>query len=213
MTLLPLILALGITTDAHAKGKGDEKVGVRLKFNAPLWTQTTTKVTIDGEEPDGFEPTKTSALTLLNGQNRTELTYLLGDGLEVGGLLGYSRGKSVTDGDETGLYSDLTIGVTGAYNFKLGDGMMLFAQPVISYTKTSGQADPDADKAGFKGFGIGADVGLRFNLAKGIHIDPAVEYFRQGFVPWSDADGFENDPEQKLTGSNLGLRLGLGVKF
>lgn len=213
MTLLPLILALGFTTDAHAKGKGDEKVGVRLKYNAPLFSQTTGKVTVDGEEPDGFEPTKTNALTFLNGANRTEITYLLGDGIEVGGLVGYSRGKSVTDGDETGLYSDLTIGVTGAYNFKLGDGLMLYGQPIVSWTKSTAQADPDADKGGFKGLGLGADVGLRVNLAKGIHIDPAFEYFRQGLEPWSDADGFENDPETKFTASSIGLRLGLGVKF
>ncbi len=218
MTLLPLLLAIGLASPAaHAgkKGKGgDEGIGLRLKFNAPLYTTSSDSYREDGEEPEGFEPTKTNALTFLTGTNRTEITKLIGDGLEVGGILGYSSGKTVFDGDETGLYSGYTIGVTGAYNFKVSEGFVVYGQPLITYSKMGGQADPDADKFGFKGVGLGADVGLRIKLAKNVHIDPALEYFRQGYKPWSDNSDFENtDPEVSFVNTSMGLRLGLGVKF
>lgn len=215
MTLLPLLLAIGLTSPAaHAGKKGDDGIGLRLKFNAPLFTQSKDSYREDGEEPDGFEPTTQRDLTFLTGANRTEITKLIGDGLEVGGILGYSSGKTIFDGDETGLYSGFTVGLTGAYNYKVSDGFVVYGQPLLTYTKVGGQADPDADKFGFKGVGVGADVGLRIKLAKNVHIDPALEYFRQGYKPWSDNSDFENtDPEVSNVATSMGLRLGLGVKF
>ena len=216
MTLLPLLLAIGLASPAHAgkKGKGDDRLGVRVKYNAPLWMQTKDSVREDGEEVDGFEPTTQRDLTFLTGQNRTEITKIIGEGFEAGAVLGYQSGKTIFDGDESSLYSGFMIGLTGAYNYKVSDGFVAYVQPLITYTKVGGQADPDADKAGLKGAGIGADLGVRINLAKNVHIDPALEFMRQTYKPWSDNSDFENtDPERSTVNTSLGLRLGLGVRF
>lgn len=216
MTLLPLLLAVGLVAPAHA-GKKADKAGVRVKFNAPLYTMSNNKYFGNGEEAEDFADSST-ALTFLTGQNRTEVTKLIGDGLEVGGILGFdSYNYKDNNGDSTGKMGAWNIGITGAYNIKASDGLVIYVQPIVMYGKGS-LKDADGELVGgANNFAYALDVGARINLAKGIHIDPALEYLGNTSTAFDadkktdvDEDG-EKDAQTKT--SNIGLRLGLGVKF
>jgi hypothetical protein len=211
MTLLPILLAVGIMNPAHAGKKGEDKAGVRLKFNAPLYTIQKDTLLFEGEEVDLFPPTQTNSLTFLNGGNRTEITKLIGEGLEAGAILGFGSSKLKVDGEDAGSASSWNVGITGAYNYKASDGLVIYAQPIITYG-SEGTKDADGESLGSVSWlGLGLDAGVRINLAKGVHIDPALEYMMFSGTP-KDADG-EKVEDTKLKRSSMGARLGLGVKF
>lgn len=80
-----------------AKGVADKKSGVRVKLTQNLYDIQNDWQVVDGDESD---KTKTNSFNLLlGGGGRTEVTYLLGNGLELGVIGGVMQASQQFDGE------------------------------------------------------------------------------------------------------------------
>ena len=120
MTILPLLVAAGLSTTAQA---GDDGVGIRLKVNSDLFQiQNASMLDADGEEVENTD-SKTTSMGFFQGAPRFEATYVINPNIEAGIVLGYSNVSEEAGGEAMGSQSGRRIGVTGSYNFKLGDDL------------------------------------------------------------------------------------------
>ena len=100
MTLMPLMLALGVAAGpAHAKKKKKSGGDIRLKYSTDLVDVTIDKVEYDGQEIAEQEQRLTT-LSLLDHGNRFEATYMLGNNMEVGGIVGMSQRRGTIGDNE-----------------------------------------------------------------------------------------------------------------
>ena len=200
--------ALMASTPALAKkgGKGvaENKAGVRVKVSQDLFGRQQDWSIFDGDESD---PTYTDTLTFLNGGGRIEATKLIGNGLEVGGMLGYTYFDMKTDQDGIAAGQGYDIGVTGAYNFKLGKSSKGFVQPMAGYGRM-GMTPEGGDEAAQKGIWFGAAAGARIRLFERVTFDPQLELQQHHLTYENDGDEVE-DLEGRQR--NMGLRWGITV--
>lgn len=200
--------ALMASTPALAKkgGKGvaEKKAGVRVKVSQDLFGRQQDWSILDGEESD---PVYTDTLTFLNGGGRLEATKLIGDGLEVGGMLGYTYIDQKTEEDGIAAGQGYNIGVTGAYNVKLGKSSKGFVQPMAGYTR-SGMTPEGGDEDARKGIWFGGAVGARVRLFERVTFDPQLEF--QQYNLTREVDGSDVE-DLELRQRNMGLRWGITV--
>lgn len=207
MTLLPLIFAAGMSQTASAKD-----VGIRLKVNSDLFNVASTQaVNADGDIDD--TDTKTTSMGLFGSTPRFEATYIINPNIEAGLILGLSNVNSEAAGDFTSHMSSRSIGITGAYNLKLGDGLRGYVQPVVM-TGRSTNKDEDGETVDYLNtLQYGLNLGMRIKLIKGATFDPAFEYLA-GNAKMFDADGEQvPDEDTMLKTSSYGLKAGLSIKF
>ena len=207
MTLLPLIVAAGMSQTASAKD-----VGIRLKVNSDLFNVASTQyVNADGDVDD--TDTKTTTMGFFGTAPRFEATYIINPNIEAGLILGASNVTSEAAGDFTGHMTSRTVGITGAYNLKLGDGLRGYVQPVLMTGRMTTK-DEDGESLGYlNSLQYGLDLGVRIKLIKGATFDPAFEYLA-GNAKMFDADGEQvPDEDTMLKTSSYGLKAGLSIKF
>lgn len=186
------------------KGVADKKTGVRVKLTQNLYDIQNDWSVVDGDESD---KTKTNTFNLLSGGGRTEITYLLGNGIELGGIGGYTNASQQFDGDDVGKGYAFDIGLTGAYNIDAGDVGKFFIQPMVGIGRDSYTPD-GGDETLTKGLWFGAAAGLRVKLFKRVTFDPQLEYTQE-----TQTFEFDGDEVEDLEGkrSNMGVRWGLTV--
>lgn len=203
---MPLMLALGVAAGpAHAK-KNDAPI--RLKYSTDLVNVAIDKAAYDGEELEDQER-RTNTLSLLDHRNRFEATYMLGNNMEVGGILGMSQQRGTIGDDEAPTQRHAQVLVTGAYNLGVGKGTRVFFQPLLGIDQTA--TDPGEDtEVKLRYLVVGADVGLRLKLNKKTTFDVAAEALRGGGK--ATVDG-ESDDKLQITQTNAGIRLGLSVRI
>ena len=198
-------LALPVGASAQkAKGVADKKTGVRVKLTQNLYDIQNDWNVLDGDEGDR---TETNSFNLLNGPGRTEVTYLLGNGLELGVIGGYANASQAYDGEDVGRGYSYDIALTGAYNIKAGDVGKFFVQPIVGIGRDAYTPD-GGDETVSKGVWLGGAAGLRVKLFKRVTFDPQLEYTQETFTLELDGDEVE-DLEGKR--SNVGVRWGLTV--
>jgi len=205
MTLLPLLVAVGLSTPAQAGGDG---VGIRLKVNSDLFQVSSSEVYYDGEAIDDSD-LKTTTFGLYNVLPRFEASYLFTPNIEAGLILGYSNIS--TDVDDSAPTTSSQLGIHAAYNLKLGDGLRGYIQPMLimgNQTSNKGEDTQSAVKATM----YGADLGLRIKLIKGATFDPSFE-FLTGSAKQFDADGENVDEKAMMKMSQYGLKGGISIKF
>jgi hypothetical protein len=203
---MPLMLALGVAAGpAHAK-KNDAKI--RLKYSTDLVNVAVDKASYDGEELDDAEQ-RITTLSLLDHRNRFEATYMLGNSIEVGGILGMSQQRGTIGDEEAATQRHAQLMVTGAYNLGVGNGMRVFFQPLVGIDQSATDPGEDTEQK-LRYLLVGADVGLRLKLNKKTTFDVAAEALRGGGK--ATVNG-ESDDKLKLTQTNAGIRLGLSVRI
>ncbi len=210
MTLLPLLVAAGLSQTAVA-GK-DDGVGIRLKVNSDLFqVQTGKGVNAEGDI-DGAEG-KSTNIGLFQATPRFEATYAINPNIEAGLVLGYGSNKSESDGDFSGHSVTRRIGITGAYSFKLSDGVRGYAQPLVISGKSNSK-DKDGESTGYiTSLTYGVNLGARIRLVKGATFDPAFE-FMTGNGKSFDKDGKQTpDEDTMMKYTSYGLKAGISVKF
>lgn len=198
-----------------AKGVADKKSGVRVKLTQNLYDIQNDWQAVDGDESD---KTKTNSFNLLlGGGGRTEVTYLLGNGLELGVIGGVMQASQQFDGDDVGKGYTYDAGVTAAYNVKAGEMGKFFIQPMVGIGRTSYTPD-GGDESLTKDLWFGGAAGLRVKLFKRVTFDPQLEYMQRNSSFFFDGDAIElpnedgeltDDVEGKR--SNMGIRWGLTV--
>ncbi len=209
MTLVPVLLALGIIAGpAHAGKKKSDDVGVRLKVSSDLFTVNTIKTEYDGSPVDDAESRYTT-VSLFESSPRLEATYLMGSGLEVGGMLGFTQVRGTVGGNEDPTDRHTFLALTGAYNMNLTKGVRGYAQPILGIdTSTVDVGEPNEIQSRFLFAGV--DVGTRFKLNKNISFDTALEgAYGKGKV---SVDG-ESDDKLALKNTKMGLRIGLSMRI
>lgn len=206
MTLVSSLLALGLMAGPAEAKKKD--VGLRLKVSSDLFAVESQKVEYDGSVQDGTE-TRTNTISLFEYGQRLEVTYFLGEGFEVGGMLGFTQQRGTAGDEEIPASRHAAVYLTGAYNVGLGSGMRFYAQPIVGVDRsTAGLGEDGEAKLNYLVGGAGA--GVRTKLSKKITFDAGAEaLIRSGTT---SLDG-ESDDKLKLKGNKVGLRLGLSVRF
>lgn len=207
--LAALVAALFMSTPALAaknKGVAQKKTGLRLKVTQNLFDIQNDWTIVDN---DPSEKARTQTIGLLNPQaGRTEVTYLLGSGLEVGGIVGLQQQATSFDGTDLTSALQWQVGVTGAYNIKVADFGKAFIQPIVGIGRQT-VTDEDANVDTLtKALFFGGAAGMRIKLFKRVTADPQLEYIQQNFTYEVDGTAVENSEGRQ---SNLGLKWGLTV--
>ena len=206
MTLMPMLLALGVVAGpAHAK-KGD--AGVRLKYSTDLMKLRIDKVEYDGTVDDNSEQRYTT-VSLLDSGGRFEATKMLGDGIEVGGIFGFTQERGTIGDTEDPTDRHVRLIATGAYNLGLGGGTRLFIQPLAGIDQATVDVG-ESTELQVRYLLAGADVGLRIKLNKKTTFDVAGEALMgNGKVT---VDG-QSDDKLKLKHTEAGLRIGISCRI
>ena len=211
---LPLLLAASLlATPALAKGKkkkggDDEGIGIRAKISTDLINVATDKVEYDGQEQDGSDQ-KTRTLSLFESDPRLELTYLIGDGIEVGAILGVTQVSGSLGDEDIPPARHGRIGVTGAYNIGVSEGVKGFVQPILMLDSLRGNIGEDSETQ-TRYILFGANAGVRIKLYKRTTFDLAGEFLMgNGKVT---VDG-ESDDKLKLKHSEFGIRTGVTFRL
>lgn len=200
--------ALAVSTPSFAKKGGNgvaaNKSGVRLKVSQDFFGRQQDWQIVDGDEGD---PVYTDTLRFLNGGGRLEATKLLGNGLEVGGILGYTYDDIKTDDDGISSGQGYDAALTGAYNFKLGEKAKGFVQPMLGYRR-SATTPEGGDEAAEKGLWFGGAAGVRIRLFERVTFDPQLEVQQFNSTYEYDGDDVDDLEGRRRT---MGLRWGLTV--
>jgi hypothetical protein len=208
MTILSLLVVAGLSTSAQAA----DGPNVRLKVNTDLFqVQNMSLLDVDGEAIDDTD-SKTTTLGFFQSAPRFEATYIITPNIEAGIILGYSNVSSEAGGEALGSQTGRRIGLTGSYNFKLGDGLRGYAQPILVSGKGLMKDAEGETLGGMSSLSYGLNAGLRVRLVKGATFDPGFEYM-MGNAKTLDEDGevFEDAGSMKF--SNFGLKAGISVAF
>ncbi len=207
MTLLPLILAAGMSQTATA-GDG---VGIRLKVNTDLFNVANAQAVYQEEDVENGDA-KATTLSFFGGAPRFEATYIITPNIEAGLVLGYSDVKNEAAGDFVAQATNRDVGLSFAYNLKLSDGLRGYVQPLLISSKATAK-DEDGESLGhLSTLQYGADLGLRIKLVKGATFDPCFEYLAGNTKMFDDAgENVDEDALVKL--SSFGLKAGISVKF
>lgn len=218
MTLTPILLAFGLLTQpALAKKKGkkkDDGVGLRLKLSTDLMALQTTQLNVDGSDVDNGD-TRVTTIGLFDSSGvtgrgpRFEGTYTFMKNVEAGLILGYSQARGTAGDAEIPLARHSQIGLTGAYNYGLGNGLQAFGQPILMMdTTTTGVGEETETR--LRTNVVGADVGVRWKAAKRVTLDLAFE----GLVGRTRATvNGESDDDVFEKYRSFGLRTGLSVRL
>ena len=207
MTLLPLLVAAGLSTSAQA-GDG---AGIRLKVNSDLFQiQNVSLVDKEGEEIENSD-SKVTTMGLFQGTPRLEATYVINPNIEAGIVLGYSNASNESAGEAMGSDSVRRIGLTGSYNFKLSDGLRGYAQPLLISGKALSKDADGETLGGATSLTYGLNAGLRVRLIKGATFDPGFEYMMGSGKALDDQGEAIEDGSAKY--SSFGLKAGISVKF
>ncbi len=212
MTLFPVLLALGLVANpAHAKKKkkkGDDAIGLRLKLSTDLMAVDKAQLNYDGQDVDNAD-TRTTTVGIFDTQPRFEATYTIVKNIEAGLIFGVSQQRGTAGDAEVPPSRHSTIGLTGAYNYGLGNGLQAFAQPfVLMDTSTAAVGEETETRVRFNM--VGADVGVRWKAAKHVTLDLALEG-RAG-TGRTTVNG-ESDDKAKIKARGGGLRSGISVRF
>lgn len=202
------VAALFVSSPALAakKGVAEKKTGLRLKVTQNLFDLQDDWAIFQGDEGDR---TRTQTLGLLNPQSgRTEVTYLLGSGIEVGGIVGLQQQATSVDGDSVDSSTAWELGVTGAYNIPVSDTARIFIQPMVGISRLSAEEEGVDEVRSTQGLVFGIASGARVRLFKRVTMDPQLEYTRRNFTYAVDGDANE-DLEGRQ--QNFGIRWGLTV--
>jgi hypothetical protein len=205
MILAPLMLSLGFFAGPAHAGKGPD---LRLKYSTDIVEVASDKVEVDGSVQEGSE-VRQNTIAILDHDNRFEVTKMLGDGFEVGGIIGMSQTRGTVGDNEDPPDRHVALMATGAFNTGLGQGMRFFAQPLLGIDYYTVDAGEDSEQK-YKFNVVGADVGIRKKLNKKVTFDVAAEGL-YGVGKFSV--GGESDDEVRLKHTELGLRAGLSVRL
>ena len=206
-TVLASIAALAFSGPALAKkgaGVAADGNGIRVKMSQDFFGRQSDWQVVNDTAGDKLY---TDSLTFLNGGGRLEVTKLLGSGLEIGGLASYTFTDQKTDDTGIAAGQGFTIGLTGAYNLKLGDNTKGFVQPMVGYGREATLPEGGVESAASQLF-FGAAAGVRLRLFKRVTFDPQFEYIHRNLT--YSVDGETNEDVEGRR-SNLGLRWGLSV--
>ncbi|HCH61563.1 MAG: hypothetical protein CL927_11385 [Deltaproteobacteria bacterium] len=206
MTLLPFIVAAGMSQTASAKD-----ATVRLKVNSDLFQVASYKI----ESGDGGDTLdgSTTTMGLFGSAPRLEGTYIINPKFEAGLILGVADVQSEFSGDFSGHTTSRNIGITGAYNFKIGDGVRGYVQPILLSGRTTTKDDSGEAVSYVNSLQYGLDFGVRIKIIKGATFDPAIEYLGGNFKEF-DAEGEQvPDDDTQASTSAYGLKAGLSIKF
>lgn len=202
--ILGTLAVSGTAFAQKAKGVADKKTGVRVKLTQSLYDIQNDWNILDGDEGD---KTETNAVNLLNGPGRAEVTYLMGNGFELGVIGGYANASQKYDGDDVGSGYRYDIALTGAYNIKAGDVGKFFVQPMVGVARDSYTPD-GGDETLSRGVWLGGAAGIRVKLFKRVTFDPQAEYTQETFTFEVDGEDVESLEGKR---SNVGVRWGLTV--
>ena len=206
MTLLPILVAAGMSGTASAKD-----VGIRLKVNSDLFQVASYEL----ESGDGGDTIDSSTTTmgLFGSAPRFEATYIITPNIEAGLIVGFADIKSEFSSDFSGHSTTRNIGITGAYNFKIGDGVRGYVQPILLSGRMTTKDDSGEAVSYMNSLQYGLDLGVRIKIIKGATFDPAIEYLG-GNLKEFDADGEQvPDEDTQASTSSYGLKAGFSIKF
>ena len=205
MIVMPMMLALGMVGGSAQAGKSP---GLRLKYSTDLIEVASQKTEIDGAVDDGSE-SRLNTVAILDHDSRFEVTKMLGEGIEVGGILGISQTRGTIGDEEDPADRHVAAMVTGAYNVGLGKGMRFFVQPILGIDNTTIDLGEDSEEK-FNFTVLGANAGVRFKLNKKVTFDTAAEgLYKIGKV----SVGGESNDDVRLKQTDMGIRLGLSVRI
>ena len=212
----PLVVAAALVFSGPAlakkKGVSPDGNGIRAKLSQDFFGRQSDWQIVDGDPGD---KTYTDSLTFLNGAGRLEVTKLIGKGLEIGGMASYTFTDQKTDDDGIAAGQAYSIGLTGSYNFKLGDNTKGFVQPMLGYGR-QGLTPEGGDEAAETQLFFGGAAGVRVRLFKRVTFDPQLEYTQRNLTYFADGKEVEavvegNEVEVDGRRTNVGLRWGLTV--
>lgn len=207
MTIVASLLALGLFAGT-AEAKKKDGMGIRLKMGSDLMTVESTKAEYDGTDVEGTE-SRTNTISLFEYGQRFEATYFLGDGIELGGILGFTQSRGTIGDAEDPADRNLTLALTGAYNIGLGSGVRCFLQPIAGINNATIDVGED-DSMRTRFLVAGADAGVRLKMNKKVTFDMAGEgLIRSGKL----SVGGDSDDKLKLKSNKLGVRIGLSVRI
>jgi len=207
MTLVTSLLALGLFA-GPAEAKKKDGMGLRLKVGSDLMAVESSKVEYDGSDVDGSD-IRTNTISLFEHGQRFETTYFLGDGVELGGMLGFTQARGTQGDAEDPPDRHLGLALTGAYNLGLGSGVRGFVQPIAGLDKTIIDVGEEQSSE-VRFLLVGADVGVRIKLNKKVTFDLSGE----GLVGSGKlTEGGESDDKTKLKYNKVGARMGLSVRI
>jgi len=226
MKIITLMGALMVCSTAHAQASDDGETEVRkkrLKLSTPVFLMNS-----DTFSSDSYETTMSqSGVTLFTQPARLEFSYRVAKQFELGAM--FSFGGVTTDTEYSFSSSDDTAEDTGAtdsdansisqkrdesifyltgiYNMKLSDRVNAFLQPIVGISYANDVIGDTVDNV-VQNMVFGGDLGVRFVLRQGVHLDLAAEYLA-GSGTFTDIDGNEMD----VSSSAIALRTGLGARF
>jgi len=208
MTLVTTLLALGLVAGPAEAKKKKDGMGVRLKVSSDLLAVESSKQEYDGSDVDGSDA-RTNTISLFEHGQRFEATYFLGDGVEVGGMLGFTQARGTVGDTEDPPDRHFALALTGAYNMGLGGGVRGFVQPIAGIDQTTVDVGEDFETQ-VRFLMAGADAGVRIKLNKKVTFDIAGE----GLIGNGKASaGGESDDKLKLKYNKVGARIGLSVRI
>jgi hypothetical protein len=197
--LMLSLCSLCLATPALA----EDANGIRLKMSQDFFTRQANWQIVADEASDKVY---TDTMTLLNGGSRFEVTKLINPSFELGGIASYTFIDQKTEaGDGIAAGSSYGIGLTAAYNFKLGDNTKGFLQPMVGLA-SMGMTPEGGDEATEGGLYFGAAAGARIRLFKRVTLDPQFEYSQHN-LGYAIAGEDVEDVEGRRT--NMGVRWGI----
>jgi len=206
-----LLASLLLSGAAFAKkGGGDDEGKIRVKLSTGLYSIDKSEVTYDG---DDVGTTKTNTLSLGWGGSRWQGGYLLGQGLEVGAILGYASmtgSFEPAEGDSVDMdpMKAFELAPYVAYNKNVGDGLTGYGELHVGIRNTTVEGENADTVTKEKPIGLGA--GVRIKVMKKASFDVGAEY--EMSKPVTEVDG-ESDDKLETKDSTIALRTGLSVRF
>ncbi|HQP34393.1 MAG TPA: hypothetical protein PLI95_04425 [Polyangiaceae bacterium] len=224
-------MALGMLLVAGA-AQAEDKFGTGIILGVDrLWgigmysqTQSSDENGVDYEE----KTSRTAVNLLLAGSPasvyqvpRLAFDYGLGNGLTVGGNLGYisqsgsSQMKKPSEGEEVDLpkTSGFLIAPRVGYALELAEGIYIWPRAGITYysTKTTIEAGAAKNEDTLSGFGLNVEGMLLWSPVPhfGLTIGPVFDYTLSGKAKSKQTGAVTAESEKDMTEMNIGLASGI----
>jgi len=214
-----LVASLLLSGTALAKKGGDDDGKIRVKLSTGLYSVDKAEVAYDG---DDVGTTKTNTASLGFGGSRWQVGYLLGEGIELGAIVGYASTKGTfepAEGDSIDFDPSSTVELAPyfAYNHNVNDQLTAYGEAHVGIrnsTSSTETIDATGDSSSVesvtKAKPIGIGAGVRIRVLKKASFDIGAEY--EMSKPVTEVDG-ESDDKLEIKQSTIGLRTGLSIRF
>ncbi len=209
MRVLSILCGLLINTTALAAGPDsedkDDGKKIRIKTSTPLYIMD--KATVGSGNSELV--VKQTGLTLFTRQARVEFSYQLGKRFELGLIASFGGVTTSYEDDnwpET-VQDESGLGLTAIYNYRISKKLRGFLQPIAGLDYVNDKIGSNTDNV-TQTLMYGGDVGVRYIVTQGVHLDLAAEYM-MGSGTLTDI----NENETDVSASTINLRGGMGVRF